>query len=139
VDTPTEPVAGADTPTDEEPGPEEGDEPQDAENTAPPPAEPQGDRCFVSVVVLESSRQSNKQFGLWLPKAVNSRTPVDCASVSEQKLKSEYRELFRRWPESGSEKVLRTQTLSFEPQKKGAPDTRRVVVKVHTRVSEDAP
>ncbi len=150
---PSEPAKGTDTPsaagTERAPGSEEtaqgepgsaaGNEPHEVQNTPPPSAEAHGESCFVSVVALESSRQGNGQFGPWLPKSVNSRTPVDCASVTAQKIKREYEDLFKKWPESSSEKVLQTQTLSFEPQKKGAPNTRRVVVKVHTRVSANAP
>ena len=110
-----------------------------AENTPPPPPSAPAPGCFVSVVALESSRMANGQFGPWLPKSVDSRMPVDCPSGTAKKLKPEYQVLFTKWPESRSEKVLETQTLSFEPQKKGAPNTRRVVVKVHTRVSESSP
>jgi serine/threonine protein kinase len=147
---PSEPAAGTDTPAAGEPegtpgdeqtaqGSAEGDEPQEAENTPPPSEETPRESCFVSVVALESSRQANGQFGPWLPKSVDLRTEVDCDSVTAQKIKREYQDLFKQWPESRSEKVLKTQTLSFEPQKKGAPNTRRVVVKVHTRVSADGP
>jgi serine/threonine-protein kinase len=119
--------------------PEADDEPQGGEDTAAPPPKGSGEACFVSVVELESSRQSNGQFGPWLAATIRSRTPVDCASVSSKKLKREYRDLYTRWPGSPSEEVLQSQTLSFQPKKKGAPNTRQVVVKVHTRVSERTP
>ncbi|MFL5348844.1 MAG: serine/threonine protein kinase [Hyalangium sp.] len=120
-------------------GSQAGDQPEAVENTPPPQEEVHRARCFVSVVALESNRQGNGQFGPWLPKSVNSRTEVDCDSVAAREIKREYQDLFKKWPESHSEKVLQTQTLSFEPQKKGAPNTRRVVVKVHTKVSESSP
>ncbi|MBN1210899.1 MAG: protein kinase [Myxococcaceae bacterium] len=136
-----EPAAAQPT-EDEEPaaaGTEEPEGEANAEGEAPPPSKGADEACFVSVVALESSRLPTGQFGPWLPASVNSRKPIDCASVSTKKLKREYRDLYKRWPESSSEKVLQSQTLSFEPKKKGAPNTRRVVVKVHTRVSESTP
>ncbi|WP_224367725.1 serine/threonine protein kinase [Hyalangium versicolor] len=135
---PTAPPEGNEE-IEDEPEADEGDATETAEETPPPASEPQGDSCFVSVVALESSRQRSGQFGPWLMKSVDSREQIDCASVKPEKLKRQYQDLFKKWPESSSEKVLQTQTLSFEPRKKGDPNTQRVVVKVHTRVSGTAP
>jgi eukaryotic-like serine/threonine-protein kinase len=142
ANTPTEPEGDNPESGEPEPGAPEatGDsEPTAEENTPPPPAEPQGDTCFVSVVVLESVRQSNGKEGPWLLKSIDSREPVDCATVKPQKLKRPHQALFKKWPDSRSEQVLQTQTISFVAQKKGAPNTQQVVARVHTRVFGAAP
>ena len=135
----TEGTPGSEPTAAGEPGQEGGGEPGAAGDTSPPLPEKQSEACYVSVVALESTRRSDGKYGPWLPRSVNSRQTVDCASAPAQKLKREYQDLFKQWPESRLERVLQSQTLSFEPQKKGAPNTRRVLVKVHTRVSGSAP
>ncbi|HYH94469.1 serine/threonine protein kinase [Hyalangium sp.] len=136
-DTPTEETPGDEAPAEAEPEQEGSGEPQPAEEDAtPPPSEEPEETCYVSVVTLESNKRSDGKYGPWLPKSVNSRETIDCSSVTAKKLNRKHQELFTKWPGSPGEKVLQSQTLSFEPKKKGAPDTQRVVVKVHTRVSE---
>jgi hypothetical protein len=151
---PSEPVAGTDTPAEDpenlsdnqtteqpEPEPEPGGEPQEPEvpqDTAPPPdrLEP---GCYAAVVAFESSRQADGRYEPWMPKSVNSRTSVKCAAVPRQANINQSRGLFDNWPDASWGKPLHYSPKRFEPQKKGEPNTRRMVVKVHTRVSESAP
>jgi hypothetical protein len=119
------------------PGEEQGSpgETQAPEQT-PPPAENQlAPGCYTVVVAFESSRGSTGAFGPWEPVSENSRTSVSCDSVPKGR-GQEPEGVYAHWPESPSEQVLHTyKTLSFQPQKKGAPNTRRMVMKVNTRVS----
>jgi hypothetical protein len=46
--------------------------------------------------------------------------------------------MFDHWPEASEGKPLHYSPQSFEPQKKGDPKTRRMVVKLYTRVSQGA-
>jgi serine/threonine-protein kinase len=144
----TPPVAAADgqgseTPT--EGTPEQGSaeqdnagEPQPTEET-PPPAQELAPGCYTVVVAFESSRGPSGAFGEWEPVSEDSRTPVSCDSLPSGR-GQEPEGLYTHWPDSPSEQVLYTyKPLSFQPQKKGAPNTRRMVMKVHTRVSGSAP
>jgi serine/threonine protein kinase len=148
---PSDPVAGTDTPaTDPEDVPEDeataqpeaepepSGEAQGPEDTAPP-----DDRlepgCYTAVVAFESSRQANGKYEPWMPKSVDSRTTVNCTAIPRQANIKQSNGLFDNWPDASWGKPLHYSPQRFEPQKKGEPNTRRMVVKVHTRVSENAP
>jgi serine/threonine protein kinase len=143
---PSEPVAGTDTPaTDPEdvpedeasaqPEPEQGEEPEDAAS----PEDRLEPGCYAAVVAFESSRQANGKYEPWMPKSVDSRTSVKCTAIPRQANIKQSNGLFDNWPDASWGKPLHYSPQRFEPQKKGEPNTRRMVVKVHTRVSENAP
>jgi serine/threonine-protein kinase len=94
--------------------------------------------CYVAVVAFESNRTKNGSYGPWTPMAVTARTAIQCSSVPRQGNISQAKDLFRLWPNAPLGKPLHYNSQSFEPQKKGAPDTRRMVVKVYSQVSEPA-
>jgi serine/threonine protein kinase len=148
---PTEPVDETDTPaadpqnlsdnqTTEQPAPqpEPGDTPQQPQDTSPP-SERLEPGCYAAVVAFESSRQAGGKYEPWRPKSVNSRTSVKCSAVPRQANIKQSQGLFDHWPDSSWGKPLHYAPQLFEPRKKGEPNTRRMVVKVHTRVSESAP
>ncbi|HVG64235.1 MAG TPA: serine/threonine-protein kinase [Hyalangium sp.] len=148
---PTEPVAETDAPvadsqnlsdnqTTEQPEPPTEPEgtPQEPQDTSPP-SEQLEPGCYAAVVAFESSRQADGKFEPWRPKSVNSRTSVKCSAVPRQANIQQSQGLFENWPDSSWGKPLHYAPQLFEPKKKGEPNTRRMVVKVHTRVSESAP
>jgi len=149
--TPSEPepttVAGTDTPTeptnDDEPESEaaagEGDaadevEEPEAEPT-PPPAEQLAAGCYSVTVAFESNRKAGGKYTPWMPASVDGRTPIRCSAVPNRGEINNAQGLYDHWP-NAPEELLSAKTLSFVPQVKGAPDTRRMVVKAYTRVSE---
>jgi hypothetical protein len=91
------------------------------------------------VVAFESSRQADGKYGPWSPKSVRSRTSVKCSAVPRQANINQSQGLFDNWQDSSWGKPLHYAPQVFEPQKKGEPNTRRMVVKVHTRVSKSEP
>jgi serine/threonine-protein kinase len=153
---PTEPTAPAEptevagtTPTDDEAP--EGEEAEDPEATqadgeqaeteeepAPPPAEKLAAGCYSVVVAFESSRQQDGKFSPWRPASIDSRKPIKCSAVPNRGEVNNAQGLYDHWP-NAPEELLSGTPLSFQPQKKGAPGTRRMVVKAYTRVSEGAP
>jgi serine/threonine protein kinase len=130
--TPTEAVAGADTPGSESDTQPQGDDP------APPPAELPPPGCYTVKVALEGVRQPDGKWGPWLPESVGERAPIKCSAIPRGKL-DKAQGTYSHWPDSPSEKLLFANPLSYEEPKKGAPNTRRLVVKAYTRISKDAP
>jgi eukaryotic-like serine/threonine-protein kinase len=122
-----------------EPGHEaSGGQPQGDDDRAPPPAEELAPGCYTVVVALESIRQADGKYGPWLPESVGTRSPIKCSAVPRGGI-NKGQGTYDHWPDSPSEKLLYANPLSFLPQKKGAPDTRRIVVKAYTRISQSAP
>jgi eukaryotic-like serine/threonine-protein kinase len=151
---PSEPVAGTDTPAADpenlsdnqttaqpEPGPgtepQEPEEPQDQDT--PPPPEQLAPGCYMLVVAFESSRKADGKYEPWMPTSAHSRTSIKCSAVPRQANINQSQGLFDNWPGASWGKPLHYSPQRFEPQKKGEPNTRRMVAKVHTRVSESAP
>jgi serine/threonine protein kinase len=95
--------------------------------------------CYVAVVAFESSRASSGRYGPWMPQPVASRTPIKCSAVPRQGNIGQARGMFDHWPEASEGKPLHYSPQAFEPQKKGDPKTRRMVVKLYTQVSQNAP
>ncbi|MDY7232078.1 serine/threonine-protein kinase [Hyalangium rubrum] len=150
---PTEPeptvVAGTETPTETPEAPETAptDDPQgtpetgEAAGDAPqgedtPVAEAVAPGCYTVVVAFESSRDGAGKYEPWMPRSVDSRTPINCSAVPKFGEINNAQGLYDHWPDSPSEKLLYSKPLSFQPEKKGEPNTRRMVVKAYTRVSE---
>lgn len=90
--------------------------------------------CYVTVVTFGSTRDETGHYEPWEPLEVSARAPIPCDGVRAQKPSAELRELIEAWP--AEEKILQMQLLSEVPQTPGDPDTRRKMVRVHTRVSE---
>ena len=91
--------------------------------------------CYVAVVAFESSRERSGRYGPWMPQRVASRTPIRCSAVPRQGNIGQARGMFDQWPEASEGKPLHYSPQVFEPQKKGDPKTRRIVVKLYTQVS----
>jgi serine/threonine-protein kinase len=95
--------------------------------------------CYVATVAFESSRQPNGRYGPWMPQTVASRTAINCSAVPRQSNIRQTRGMFDHWPEESAGKPLHYTPQTFDPQKKGDPKTRRMVVKLYTRVPQMAP
>jgi serine/threonine protein kinase len=95
--------------------------------------------CYVAVVAFESSREPSGRYGPWMPQPVASRTPIRCSAVPRQGNIGQARGMFDHWPAESEGKPLHYSPQSFEPQKKGDPKTRRMVVRLYTQVSQSAP
>jgi serine/threonine protein kinase len=108
------------------------------EDPAPSP-EQLAPGCYVAVVAFESSREPSGRYGPWMPQPVSSRTPIHCSAVPRQGNIGQARGMFDHWPAASEGKPLHYSPQVFEPQKKGDPKTRRMVVKLYTRVSQIAP
>jgi serine/threonine protein kinase len=144
TDTPTEPteVAGGAPTDDDVPESEaaagEGDAAEADEPEAeppPPPAEQLAAGCYSVTVAFESNRKAGGKYTPWMPASVDERTPIKCSAVPNRGEINNSQGLYDHWP-NAPEELLSAKTLSFVPQKKGEPDTRRMVVKAYTRVSE---
>jgi hypothetical protein len=111
-------------------------EPTPTENPTPSP-EQLAPGCYVAVVAFESSRQPSGRYGPWMPQPVGSRNPIDCSAVPRQGNIGQARGMFDHWPVASAGKPLHYAPQSFDPQKKGDPKTRRMVVKLYTRVPQE--
>jgi serine/threonine-protein kinase len=147
---PTEPTVVADTtPTDDEPvegEPAEGQgateaeaaEPEGETEPAPPPVEQLAAGCYSVTVAFESSRQEGGKYTPWTPVSIEGRTPIKCSAIPNRGEINNAQGLYDHWP-NAPEELLSSKTVSFVPKKQGEPDTRRMVVKAYTQVSEGAP
>ncbi|WP_224247207.1 serine/threonine protein kinase [Hyalangium gracile] len=134
-DTVAQGESGDEEPAQGEDGAAEGDEPPVAET---PPEEELAPGCYVAVVAFESSRAGKGDYGPWIPKSLKSRTSIKCSSIPPQRNIGQSQGLFDQWPDS-SGKPRFYNPITFEPQKKGEPNTRLMVVKVYTQVAGKAP
>jgi hypothetical protein len=145
ADTPTEPTeptsaeaAGTDdipeSEVEEDPA-AGGEEPGAADEPATPPAEKLAAGCYSVVVAFESSRQPGGKYSPWKPQSVDSRKPIKCSAVPNRGTINNAQGLYDYWP-NAPEEILSGSPMSFQPKKQGEPDTRRMVVKAYTQVSQ---
>jgi serine/threonine-protein kinase len=139
----TTPTGNDDTPEGQEANPPEtpeadGQQPGTEGEPNAPPAEKLAAGCYSVTVAFESSRQQGGKYGPWMPVSVDSRQPVNCSAVTSRGKANNEQGLYDHWP-TAPEELLSGSPVAFQPQKKGAPNTRRMVVKAYTRVSEGAP
>ena len=117
---------------------EGGTEPVEEPEPTPPPVETLAAGCYSVVVAFESNRQEGGKYTPWMPASIDSRTPIKCSAIPNRGEINNAQGLYDHWPDP-PEELLSAKTLSFVPQKKGEPDTRRMVVKAYTQVSEGSP
>jgi serine/threonine protein kinase len=117
---------------------ESGEQPEVAGTPAPPPVEELAAGCYSVVVAFESNRLPGGKYTPWMPASVDSRKPIKCSAIPNRGTINNAQGLYDHWP-NAPEELLSASSISFQAQKKGAPDTRRMVVRAYTRVSEGAP
>jgi serine/threonine protein kinase len=136
-----EPVAVAEQPGSDEAGKGQGAEGSGSDAAAATPEEPSpsgrlAPGCYTAVVAFESSRLKKGSFGPWTPTSVTSRTEIPCSTVPRQGTTALSKDLLKLWPSASLGTPLHYTPQSFEPQKKGDPNTRRMVVKMYSQISE---